>query len=57
MADHVAFKMECQPHHNEDRRAASDYPASMLLSEMRNGGSLYPLYVPRLEMEDKEDSA
>jgi hypothetical protein len=56
VANHVAIKMECQDHHYEDRRAAAGYPASML-SLMRNSGSLYPPYVPRLEIEDKEDAA
>jgi hypothetical protein len=29
--------MECQAHHDEDRRTPAGYPASML-SEMRGGG-------------------
>jgi hypothetical protein len=42
VADCVAVEMECQAHHDKDRRSPTRYPVSML-SKMRGGGSLYPL--------------
>jgi hypothetical protein len=41
----VAVEMECQAHHDEDKRAPAGYLASML-SEMQGGSSLYLPYIP-----------
>ncbi len=38
----VAVEMDCQAHHDKDRRSPTRYLASMQ-SKMRGGGSLYPL--------------
>jgi hypothetical protein len=48
----LAVEMECQAHHDEDKRAPAGYLASMP-SEMQGGSSLYLPYIPPLETEAK----
>ena len=49
IADRVGTEMECQAHHEEERRTET-YPASML-STLEKGSRFFPPYVPRLSNE------
>jgi hypothetical protein len=53
VAEPVAVEMESQAHLDENKRRMAVYPASML-SEMREGHSLYLPYVTDLGTEAKE---
>jgi hypothetical protein len=45
MVDRVAVEMECQAHHEDIRRPAAGYPASLVTKTVR-GNSLYLSFVP-----------